>query len=520
MKNPQQTNALLLFALLFANSQFAQNSDVTLDHAPDFAYTTLSIDSEDPCFDIGTVLNNCTPVHIRVNFHFFTQTNCLGNVQVADSSQMAAYQIAEDMVDHANDALANNPVQWQSPGAALVCNPIRYMLSGVYIHCLSNAVGGGNTSTLHAQWGEFKSTEINIYIANYPGAGTGFAGSTYISIDWLNTGNLNHELGHVFGLSHTFDASETCTDTPRVIYNWDKNCNGILDPGEQYLQCWNHIEADQLPGTPGFTDYNNNGAHDCNESPPCSNSPCCSWAYVDNNVMSYNAYQASYTKCQLTQMLSVLSLGSCNFIEKIDGCPPPHAFISQTPESLLNTTFCQECIVLQGSYNEESYLFEIWSTSDEQMAYSSGWTDGKASNFCFYTTPGHEGHFLKPHVEYKAVLTVRNSCDEQDAAEYIFTTPDTICATRNAEVVATEKLLLSPNPVSDWLQVGFDSSLDGQTLSCTITSLEGKTLHYQQVVTPVQGRFIAIPVGQLQAGMYTLSVRSESSFYQSRFIKI
>ncbi|MBK7697315.1 MAG: hypothetical protein IPJ39_00625 [Saprospiraceae bacterium] len=41
----------------------------------------------------------------------------------------------------ANKALENNQKQW-IVGTTIPCNPLRYMLAGVYIHCRSNAIGG------------------------------------------------------------------------------------------------------------------------------------------------------------------------------------------------------------------------------------------------------------------------------------------------------------------------------------------------------------------------------------------
>jgi Pregnancy-associated plasma protein-A len=476
---------------------------------------------EDQCFDVAAVLESCTPVYIRFNVHFFTDTDCKGSVQIINSSQRSAYKIAENLINNANHTLANNQIQWQSPGAVQVCNPIRYVLSGVYIHCLSDAVGGSHTAALHYDWSVHEDTEINVYIANFPGAATGIGFPTYASIDWVEAGNLNHEIGHVFGLTHTFDPTENCSDTPRVIHNWDKNCDGDLtDPGEQVLQCWSYIDADMLPGQAGFRDANNNGAHDCNEMLPCTPSPCCDWLYIDNNFMSYNAYKSSYTKCQLSKMLTDLSEHDCSYVEKIGGCPPPHAFITQTPSDILNTDYCIECIVLEASFNETQHLLEIYSISNGVLAYSSGWKNSPVDNFCFTTKKSDAGHFLKPNTEYRVVLAVKNECGDEDDAEYVFTTPSPKCTLEGISIGVEEQMLLRPNPTALTIQVHFNADSDERFVFMVVDNLSGRKTIVQQNYVAYNGENqIDISVIDLNTGSYTLICIGEHHLYQSRFVK-
>ena len=527
MKNLILRIALMLTAMVQAPVANAQPPEPVCGWTADLYEQELlfSGDPNNPCFNVDGVLNDCAPVYIRFNFHFFTDTDCSGHLQVSQTEQIMAYDIAEKLVNDANQVLANNQIQWQFPGAVAVCNPLRYMLAGVYIHCQNNATGGSATSGLHSNWGVHKDTEINVYIANFPGSATGIGFPTYANIDWLETGNFNHEIGHVFALIHTFDPTENCSDTPRVTYDWDKNCNGNPgDPGEQLLQCWSFIDPDKLPGQPGFTDSNNNGVHDCNEIPPCVNSPCCNWAYIDNNFMSYNAYKSSYTKCQLGKMLTDLAVNDCNYIEKIGGCPPPHAFISQTPEDKLNTEYCRECLVLQASFNEDRYLFEIFGTPGTPPVYSSGWVDGKAENFCFFTNRRYGGHYLAPNTQYTAVLTVKNDCHEKDSTSYVFTTPSAKCRAQDTGIDTLmgtgERVALSPNPVSDLLHIRLAAGPE-ENITLFITNTLGGAMELKQLFTPAEGETtLDIPVGHLETGVYTVSITGEHLFYQSHFIKI
>lgn len=73
---------------------------------------------------------------------------------------------------------------------------------------------------------------------------------------WQYAGLLNHELGHVLGLSHTWNTNDGCPDTP------------------YHPNCWNRSDEDPCQGT------------------------------VSNNVMDYNAFQSSFSPCQINRIHS------------------------------------------------------------------------------------------------------------------------------------------------------------------------------------------------------------------------
>ena len=85
------------------------------------------------------------------------------------------------------------------------------------------------------------------YLVKHPNITS--SGDTIKYTTWNLAGLMNHELGHCFGLSHTWNTNDGCDDTP------------------QSAGCWNF------------------------GPPPCD---VCS-----NNVMDYNAYQSALTPCQL-----------------------------------------------------------------------------------------------------------------------------------------------------------------------------------------------------------------------------
>ncbi len=100
--------AFLLIALfsvfsLSANAQFQCDLSLELQQelSPD------PVVPMDYCFDISTVQDDCIPVYVRVNFHFFLDDDCQGELAAADYVTedllpQNAFSLAEELVDEAN----------------------------------------------------------------------------------------------------------------------------------------------------------------------------------------------------------------------------------------------------------------------------------------------------------------------------------------------------------------------------------------------------------------------------------
>ncbi len=520
MKQNILASLIVFFFLNFHNKGFSQEMNCA---------TTTPIQSQEnmlaPCFDVEELLKDCEEgksIYMRVNLHYFTNDDCTGNLQISGTTQEAAYKHADDFIKAANEALANNQRQWGVASSVAPCNPLRYVLSGVHIHCKSNA-NGGNVHNLHQNYGVNKQTEINYYIANYPGNTTGQGFATYGVIDWITTGNFNHELGHTFSLDHSW-YNDLLTDTPELVYDWDKNCDGeikdldtngdgIKDHLENDRQCWNIIED-------GATDTNINGIYDCIEVAPCTIHPCCSWDNINNNVMAYNAFENAYTSQQITKLLTHIANDSakCHMIETISNCPPPKAIIGQTPFTLQYDNPCNECIYFSASSNDTKFKYDLYENGvgGRVCILTQSWQTRESDKFCYGIGKLGSPNKLKPNTSYTIKLVVENNCGDTEEVEYTFTT-----GIECRMDIPTEQIPGYPNPSDDTYRINYNS---GEEEIVNIQAFHSLTGALTTLITNYQlnqgNNEINLDISNLSNGSNFIIIAGGSIYLRSQVLKI
>lgn len=260
-ENPVKTNATLC--------------DNALHYAPDTAH-----------------LDHTAMKYIRVNVHFMNASDSSQNFNGAEG-----IQYAKDLIYHANIPLRNNKKMFLPKGNNTAVLPLRYEYvltpatddpndKGVYFHYddeLFYFVQVGKNRNLGSRtvlnkYNVGGDTIMNLFIMphhpdsiaspTYKVTHTGIALGNSVKIAglyesdkpvWFFKGLVNHEIGHVLGLSHTWSYPDGCEDTP------------------QNPNCWNKTQTG-----------------------PCKDN-------ASNNVMDYNSRQNAWSPCQIGRIHRMFS---------------------------------------------------------------------------------------------------------------------------------------------------------------------------------------------------------------------
>lgn len=232
---------------------------------------------------------------IRVNIHFMNSSDSTQNLNLRDG----AADYAKTILSHMNRTLGENVQMFLPRGnkTPVLPIPFRYVLTphadienddGIYFHYddelyyyLKKGKDRNYTSRdVMDKYGVSTDTIINIFLmphhrdsVNSPTYKVDYTAialgtSTKVCANWptrpppdhILPGQINHEIGHLLGLPHSWVSNDGCEDTP-------PNPN-----------CWYYTEES-----------------------PCDTA-------VSNNLMDYNAWQRAVTPCQIGRMLRMVAL--------------------------------------------------------------------------------------------------------------------------------------------------------------------------------------------------------------------
>jgi len=280
--------------------RFARSEDVIrAEVQPRETTERMRLGRRDPCRDQmnyvpDTAHLDHTPLRvIRINFHY---------VNSADSSLNyvgeEAVKFTQGWLASATKDLEENNKMWlpHRNNTPVIPTRYRYQITpdpndsdddGIYFHfdeALCRYVHKGKNRnlfdrTLIEKYAVQADSVLNIFVMphhpdslrsnTYNSGAVGVALGNAIKLAgiyenegpaWMYRGVLNHEIGHVFGLSHTWAYNDGCADTPR-----------------HPQLCWNR-----------------------SEEPPCD-------TMASNNVMDYNALQNAWTPCQIGRVHYTMS---------------------------------------------------------------------------------------------------------------------------------------------------------------------------------------------------------------------
>lgn len=228
-----------------------------------------------------------TPMkYIRVNVHWFNTVDSSKNYNGQE-----AIDFTRSLISTANKDLERNQAMWLPSGNQTPTLPIRhrYVLTprpsdpnddGIYFHYVDDEscflIHKGRNTNLYKRgiirkYAVQLDTVLNIFIMphhpdsvaspTYHPSSTGVALGTVVKVagmiedggpSWNFRSLINHEVGHIYGLTHTWAYNDGCDDTPRHSQS-----------------CWSR-----------------------NQRPECRDQ-------TSNNVMDYNAEQNAWTPCQI-----------------------------------------------------------------------------------------------------------------------------------------------------------------------------------------------------------------------------
>lgn len=469
--NRQIVALMLLVMMSFSDSLIAQINQQTTCGISEIPEPDNSPDPH--ACDFGTYdINNCGLIYIAVNFHFFVNDDCSGNVGAAPGlnlTQGEAFQEAESILKRANNYnerigqnMQYNQAFWGAPVTAPQCVPIRYVTNEIFIYCDSSRKQ--NPGGASAPWanstsypGAINTAVADIFFSSQPSV-TGYTniGARYVVVENFEGQNFHHEVGHTGTLQHTNAANEFCDDTPRIDWEYDFNNDSIFERNSFNNPCF-----DSAP----FVTVNNVDYDQCNPDGTVviNRSPCCDMENRDNNTMVAGALaaqqssRAAMTPCQVGTLVTNYFTTKCDMVRAVEpACPPASAFIGVLP----SVDFSQDCdftLYFEASMEDKEYrlTYELLEGNSYSRLFRTDWASGPATNrhYGVGRNRGQNGidQTLLSNADYRITLETKNNCGEAAEHSIIFTTGD--CDIRDDDgggvvFIPEGNLRVFPNPTN------------------------------------------------------------------------
>jgi hypothetical protein len=533
------------------SAQTAPRNFIMDCHVPKNQGTTVQPDVKLP-----DALPNCPDVraikNIKVAIHFFLKTKSsnetisdpcnasvtnpnptmtyygLGNFTEVDDGNGSAmtngYLRAEEIIKYANDELDKNATQWRkTPNVIYPATPpivpLRYFLVGTFFHRDDEVYSKTypfDLNTVHAKYDNGKDAVLDIYYTPKHSDGGGEAGFlggknkfvfigdyfTYVrgcQKDWsikFSGSLLNHEIGHMYGLYHTWNET-VCSDTPLGV-NFDPLDQNPCKKSD-YANCWS-LDASKV-GCP---------------------KPCDDWSKISNNIMDYNANAPhAFTKCQTEIVNADAITNGQTYIESCKGCVPANAFF--TVDKIYKICEFKNKIMFdgQGSFNEDVYeisICEVTAKDPDKCLFSTlfttGIVKGQVPKFDLSTI-----YKFLPNKFYKVTLTVsKNGCTPSSTTSEIIQT----LGCTPPLIDCCDVIFAIKNPFSNDIFIRYDAKGDIKINQIQLVqSLTGATFNLGESIDIHQGfDELNFDTSELPSGMYTLIIKYNEQYSFKSVVKI